>query len=274
MSTEAVADSPPQAVTDSPSDAGSSQEHVATAATQAQPKQPAETEADRNWRQLREDRDYYRGEIARLQRELESRQPRQEQAAVEDAKPKTLADFEFNESAYQQYLRESVAKDATNVVRQELEAERKRQEQQARAMAFEERQKAFAKDNPGYFEAVTNPRFTQSDALLAEIMASDEGPMLALHLANNLDLANKLNRLDAVGVAREIARLEAKLISERAKAKEAKNQLPVTPEPAPRLEGGEGTGITAKPDSPDSDRLSDAEWARRRNAQEAARRRR
>ncbi len=278
--TEAVAASQPQPVPGSAPEASSADEaQNPTAGEQSSNQQQSqrESEADRNWRQMREDRDYYRGEISRLQRELEARtKPRDEQAAPAE-KPKTLADFEFDESAFRQYETERITKQtsehATKAAREVLEQERRETAAQARRTAFEDRQKAFAKDNPGYFESVANPRFTQSDALIEEIMESEEGPAIAMYLANNLDIANKLNRLDARGVAREVARLESKVVAERAKAKEARNQLPDTPDPAPRLEGDKG-GPSVRVDTGESDALSDKEWMRRRTAQINARNRR
>lgn len=267
---EAVAASQPQPVPGSAPEASSADEaQNPTAGEQSsQTQQPQrESEADRNWRQMREDRDYYRGEITRLQRELEARtKPREEQAAAQAEKLKTLADFEFDEPAYNQYLTQHLAKQttehATRAAREALEAERREQAAAARRTAFEDRQKAFAKDNPGYFDAVANPRFTQSDALIEEILESEEGPAIAMYLANNLDIASKLNRLDERGVAREVARLESKVLAERAKAKEARNQLPAdAPAPAPKLEGAAAGAGTVSTTSPDSDRLSDEEWA-------------
>ena len=278
---EAVAVSQPQPVPGSAPEASSADEaQNPTAGEQSSNQQQSqrESEADRNWRQMREDRDYYRGEISRLQRELETRtKPREEQAAAPAEKLKTLADFEYDEPAFLQYLDQRQAKQtteqATRAAREVLEAERRELAAHARRAAFEDRQKAFAKDNPGYFESVANPRFTQSDALIEEIMESEEGPAIAMYLANNLDIASKLNRLDARGVAREVARLESKVVAERAKAKEARNQLPDTPDPAPRLEGDKG-GPSVRVDTGESDALSDKEWMRRRNAQLTARNRR
>lgn len=271
---EAVAASQPQPVPGSAPEASSADEaQNPTAGEQSSNQQQSqrESEADRNWRQMREDRDYYRGEITRLQRELEERTKPREQAAAPAEKLKTLADFEFDEPAYNQYLTQHLAKQtsehATKAAREVLEAERREQAAQVRRSAFEDRQKAFAKDNPGYFEAVANPRFTQSDALIEEIMESEEGPAIAMYLANNLDIASKLNRLDARGVAREVARLESKVVAERAKAKEARNQLPAeAPPPAPKLDGS-----TAQVEK-DPSQMSKEEFRKWRRRQIAARR--
>lgn len=242
----------------------------------ATPQTSVESDQDRNWRQTREslqrerqEREYWQGEATRL------RAAPKPVVQEEDSGPaKTLADFEFNEANYARYLSEQVTRNTTEAVRKELQQERDAQIKRERVASFETRQQAFAKDNPGYHEAVSNPAFTQSDALLDELMESTEGAAIAMYLANNLDITRKLNQMSAVQVAREVARLEVKVTSEREKAKTAKNQIPASdqPAPTPRL-SGEGDSGRVSVDSPESDTRMDAdEWARRRNKQEARRR--
>jgi hypothetical protein len=241
---------------------------------QSQPAQTGngESDQDRNWRRLQGDRDYWRDRAAQLEQQ-QTRQPAEKQQEEQGAK--TLADFEFDDAKYQSYLLEQAEKRAEKAAERKLQEQSERQAAERRKAAFEDRQKAFAKDHPDYSEIVSNPRFTQSDALLAEIMESEEGPAIAMYLASNLSEANRLNAMSAVEVARAVAKLENKLHSEREKAKAAKNQLPVgdQPAPTPKIDGAsEGSGASVKPDSPDSDKLSDAEWMRRRNAQVKAKR--
>lgn len=249
-------------------------EATATPAEPASAPKP-ESDADKNWRALREQTDYWRDRAYQLEREREAanRQPERRETVPEN--PKTLADFDYDEARYTAYSGEQAAQLAElrgrEAARQELARERAEQAQRTARAAFNERQASFAKDTPDYHEVISNPRFTQSEALLGELMASEEGPALAYHLAKNLNEANRFNSMSPVEVARAVTRLESKMIAEREKAKEARNQITSQPTPAPKLEGGEGSGATVKPDSSDSDSLSDAEWARRRNAQVRAR---
>jgi len=241
----------------------------ATTATPEPDQRPAKDDSpqERNWRELREDREYWRAEAQRLRNETQRQQAPQPQPEKVPEAPKTLADFEYDEAKFAAHLREVTRMEAAEAARAELAKERERQAEKQRQAAFAERQKAFAKDNPEYHAAVSNPRFVQSDALLAELMESEEGPAIAMYLANNLDKADMLNQLPPVAVAREVARLESKLIAERAKAKEAKNQLPAgAPPPVPKLEGSDAA-LDKDPTSADSDNLSPDEWLKRRNKQ-------
>lgn len=241
-------------------------------ATQQQP--PANDDSqDRNWRQLRGDRDYWRDRATQL--EQQHRAPRQpEQGTEQPPARKTLADFEFDDGKYSDYLREEARREAREATRAELSQAEERRAAQRRESQFAERQTAFAKDTADYHQVVSNPAFVQSEAVLAEIMESEQGPALAYYLASNIAEANRLNAMSPIDVARAVARLEAKLVGEREKAKAAKNQIPVgqQPAPTPKLDGSsEGSGASVKPDTAESDALSDAEWARRRNAQIKAR---
>ncbi|MGH6633196.1 MAG: hypothetical protein ACREB0_07545 [Sphingopyxis sp.] len=220
------------------------------------------SDQDRNWKNLRGDRDYWRDRAT----QLETAQPRQPQNATPPANEtpptkKTLADFGYDEAKYDDYLAERATEVARKTVREELTADEQRKAAEARRNTYESRATEFAKANPTYHEAVTNPRFTQSDALIGEIMESANGPALALYLANNLDETNKLNRMTPVQVAREVARLEAKLAN--AAPPVPKNQVPAgdpPPNPPAKLEGSGDPGIKKDPA-----KLTDSEWWANRN---------
>lgn len=225
-------------------------------------------ELTRDWRTEQRAHESTRSELDRARRELEQlRQPPKQQ----EVGSKTLADFEFDDQRYGAYLREEATRAAREAAQAEFASQREREMSQRRTAQFAEKQKAFAKDTQDYHSVVSNPAFTQSEALVAEIMESDEGPAIAYYLGNNLDIAARLNALPPVAVAREVARIEARLVGEREKAKAAKNQIPAGNPPPPKLEGGGDPGTTVRVDSAESDSLSDAEWARRRTAQLRAR---
>jgi hypothetical protein len=232
-------------------------------------------DADRNWKALREDRDYLRDRVTDLETRLNANasnaakpgdgtsQP--EAAANEPATRKTLADFNFDEAKYSAYLEDRIAEQSRKAVREELTAAEEKKAKETRAATFESKQAEFAKANPTYFEATRNPRFVQSPALIAEIMGSEMGPAVALELANNLELTGKLNRMDAVGVAREVARIEARIEARNGAAAAATNQMPGgaganLPDPPPKLDATGDAGIKKDPA-----KMSDDEWWRSRN---------
>lgn len=232
------------------------------------PNPPQEGESEdgqgRNWRNLRSDRDYWRDRAAQLEQAPrgEAPPPRSATPPVStdaESSKKTLADFAFDEAKYDDYLATRTREEARRAARAEIDADNERKNSEVRRSNFETKQAEFAKTNPTYFEAVRNPRFVQSDTLIAEIMESDEGPAIAQHLANNIDLTNRLNRMNAVGVAREVVRLEAKVKSERERATASRNQLPGAddppPNPPPKIEGAGDAGVKKDPA-----KMSDDEW--------------
>jgi hypothetical protein len=235
-------------------------------------------DADRNWRALREDRDYLRDRVTALETRLNANASSaakpgdgtSQAAANEPATRKTLADFKFDEAAYEAYLEDRITETSRKTVREELTAAEEKKAKETRAATFESKATEFAKANPTYFEAVRNPRFTQSPALIAEIMGSENGPAVAMHLANDLQLTDRLNRMDAVGVAREVARIEAKLEAAKGAAAAATvNQMPGgaganLPDPPPKLDATGDAGVKKDPA-----KMTDDEWWRSRNRSKA-----
>lgn len=103
------------------------------------------------------------------------------------------------------------------------------------------------------------------------LQEAEEGPELAYFLGKNHDIAKRISKLSFGAAGVELGKLSAKLASEKAEA--SKPSVSKTPPPTPKVEGvSESTG-SVRVDSPESDSLSDADWTKRRNAQELARRR-
>jgi hypothetical protein len=90
-------------------------------------------------------------------------------------------------------------------------------------------------------------------------------------------VALALNDLPPHIAAIELGRIDARLSGEKAaktaalEAAKAAKAITNAPTPAGTIEGS-GEPSSIKPDEPDSDKLSDAEWARRRNKQIARQR--
>jgi hypothetical protein len=101
-------------------------------------------------------------------------------------------------------------------------------------------------------------------------MEMDDGPQLAYYLVENPDKARLLAQLPKGAQQREIGRIQGLL-----EAKRATNQKPSVsqaPPPPSKVDGAVETQHV-KVDTPDSDKLSDSEWARRRKIQLANRKR-
>lgn len=237
-----------------------------------------ETDADRNWRQVREqigqlqateaalkkERDAERFEREKLNRQLEElrRQPQSAEPAG-----KTLEDFGHDVEKFTAYLREQIQREASEAGQSTANQERA----QRNWAQYEERAAAYAKESPGYTEAFKRLQGFFPDHVANGLVAVEEGPALVEFLGNNISEAISLRNADPFTAGMLIGQYQSRIKGEREKAAAAKKDPP--PPPAPKLGGGPGSGAGVKPDTSDSDGLSDAEWLRRRNAQVRARNR-
>lgn len=216
-------------------------------------------DAERRAEEVARDRDHWRDQVQRAQKP--------EPAPELQAAGKTLADFGYDEAKYQTYLFAEARNEAVKAAREELTREQQTTQARRRETEFATREQKFSKDLPDYFE-VTRGQVPITPEMADVIKESDIGPALAYHLGKNPDVAASIAQLNPLQAARELGRLEAKL-AEKPKASAVSN----APPPAPRLGGSGDTGGSVKADSPDSDKLSDAEWNRLRQRQLAARNR-
>lgn len=175
----------------------------------------------------------------------------------------TLEAYGWDEGKYQVALIDYARTQARNEVQSAFKAEREQQMQAERAGAFEKRQQDFIASKPDYAEKVMLNRNLPITASMAEaIRDSDVGPQVAYYLAENMDRATAIAQMSPMAQAREIGRIEARM--------EVKTSAPIAvskaPPPPPSIEGSEPT-LTVTPDSPESDKWSAEEWAKRRNKQ-------
>ena len=96
---------------------------------------------------------------------------------------------------------------------------------------------------PDFMDVISNPEFRQSDGVALAIKASDIGGDLAYFLANNIDVANALNAMHPLQAAKEIGKIEAKIL---ATPKPAPPQvISLAPEPISTVTGS-GSGATTE----------------------------
>jgi hypothetical protein len=215
-------------------------------------------------RDAERDRDHWR-DLA--QQALRQQQPPPQQAPPEE-KEKTLKDFNYDEAAFMRYANERIKANADKEAAAAAERYRAQQDAITRRAKFEERQDAFAKSVEDYHDVV-NERTPVSEPMADFLMDSEEAGPLMYYLGNNPDEARKLYYLSPAKAGRELQKLEDRLVAERKKA--AAKPVSQAPPPAPQIEGGSAAQGAVKVDTADSDNLSDAEWTKRRNAQERAR---
>jgi hypothetical protein len=207
------------------------------------------------------DRDFWRQEAERLRTQA------QPKPAPESTETKTLADFEFDERKYQDHLFQQAEQRAVKAAETKLKEQSERETAEKRRTAFTSRESEFAKANKDYFDKTRDPRLPFTRELAEIASGSEDGPAVLYYLANNHAQAEQIARLPPTEVAREIGRIEARLSYEKERAKEAEKRVSEAPPPPKKIEGSGETVSALDPSSPDSDKLSDEEWRRRRDKQ-------
>lgn len=197
-------------------------------------------EADRREREASRDRDHWR-ELATRQ------QPKPEPPKPEVPKAKTLADFNFDEAAHQEYVLSRVSETATQAAKRELQAENARAEKQRLAETYVSRVREFAKAHPDYKEVAEYAPI--GDHVAEVIMGLEDGPDVAYYLGQNPEMATEISRLPQAHAAYELGQIAARLEFERDKAAQAKALLSKAPPPAPKIEGGLDAEIEKNPAS-------------------------
>lgn len=66
---------------------------------------------------------------------------------------------------------------------------------------------------PDFMDTISNPDFRQSGPVADAIKSSEIGGDVAYFLAKNLDVANSLNAMSPIQAAREIGKIEAKILA-------------------------------------------------------------
>jgi len=114
--------------------------------------------------------------------------------------------------------------------RDKAEAERKEQEQrQSVIKSWNERLETVKADLPDYDEMIASASdITVNDAIRDAMLESEQGPRILYHLAENPELAEKLNTLSTVSALREIGKLEAKFEASET-PKDAKTEAETKP---------------------------------------------
>jgi hypothetical protein len=198
------------------------------------------------------------------------RQQLQQQQVKEPEKAKTLEDFGYDESKYQAYLFDKAEQRAVEAAKRVRIEEQTQAQKERTVRKFKEREVEFEKANPDYRDLAYSAPI--NDQVAALVMELETGPEIAHYLGKNKSIALSLNDLPPHIAAIELGRIDARLSSEKAQkaaaleAAKAAKAVSKAPDPASTLEAS-GEPSTIKPDEADADKLSDAEWTRRRNKQ-------
>lgn len=198
-------------------------------------------------------RQYY---TEKQQREMFQQQLEDSKQAEIPIEPgKTLADFEYDEGKFAQYVQGQAVAEA------KAEIERSKQQEAAAALRadFSAKEAKFAADVPDYYQvAHYSPISTE---VARAVQSAEKAPELAYYLGKHPEIATSLSNMHPLDAARELGRIEA--------TKLVKPEPPPKPKPAaaPKIKAANTSNERVKPDTARGDELSDAEWLKRRNKQ-------
>lgn len=171
--------------------------------------------------------------LAREQRKWEREQAQrlaEQQARQPVAPPPAPDDFE-NAQHYAEALAEQRAR--------ELLAQREAAAQQAALLDSYKDREEEARDRYEDFEQVAyNPNLPVTDIMAQAIQASDIGPEVIYWLGSNPKEAGRISRLPPVLQAKEIGKIEAKLVSDPPTKRTSSAPAPLAPVTATRSNSG------------------------------------
>lgn len=116
-------------------------------------------------------------------------------------------------------------------------------ERQQVVKAYEEREKAFAKEHDDYQEVLDGVTDIQaSPAMIEAIVTSEVGPALAYDLASNREEFERISKLSPGAAAREMGKIEARLTSQGSEGKKPEPKTTKAPKPLDPV-GGKGASV-------------------------------
>jgi hypothetical protein len=182
------------------------------------PVQPRIDELTRKVRENEREAAYWRAraEAAAAPPKEAPKKPTPDQFDDYGAFVEALADFKADEKV-------NTALDA----REKAAAEK--QQAQTRVTTWNDRVTEARKSIPDYDAVMAASNVPIADFVLDELRDSELGPQLAYHLDKNPDVAEKLNTMNPRQAAREIGRLEAKLMSTASASPDPKVDAPQEP---------------------------------------------
>lgn len=214
------------------------------------------------WRKEQRERAQERMASESLRREVEHLRT-QRQAPVETQATKTLADFEYDEAKYQQYLFSEAGSRAVKSAQEELKKAEETRTRETRVKSFLDRESKYAEKFDDYYEVTRDNSLPLTEAIVEAVQETENAPELLYHLGKNPDIAHQLARLSPTAAARELGRIEAKLEYEREKAAAATAAAKVSkaPEPAAKVDSA-----SARSEKREED-MDDNEWGKQRQKQ-------
>ena len=174
-------------------------------------------------------------------KELEERATPRPVEVQENVKPQP---HQFNDAfEYAEALAEWSTEQAL-INRDKQEAERRAQEERNKVLdSWNKRLNEAKADLPDFDDMVASSDVVVSDHIRDAILESDVGPQILYHLAENPDLADKLNSGSPISALRQIGRLEAQFERKEAPVAESKPSVARSKAPAPINPIKTGSGV-------------------------------
>ena len=174
-------------------------------------------------------------------KELEERATPRPVEVQENVKPQP---HQFNDAfEYAEALAEWSTEQAL-INRDKQEAERRAQEERNKVLdSWNKRLNEAKADLPDFDDMVASSDVVVSDHIRDAILESDVGPQILYHLAENPDLADKLNSGSPISALRQIGRLEAQFERKEAPVAETKPSVARSKAPAPINPIKTGSGV-------------------------------
>lgn len=139
-------------------------------------------------------------------------------------------DFETH-AAYVKALTKWTANQAVEEFKVSQRKEAVTTRQQTVQQEFKVRQEAFKAATPDFDEVVSAADVQVSDAVIAEIVESENGPQLQYYLSKNHDEAERLSKLPRLQLAREVGKIESRFSSSQQKIAVKTTAAPPPPNP-------------------------------------------
>ena len=212
-------------------------------------------ELTRKWRTTERENESMQAQLAELQKQQVS----EAQESKTCRSPKEFA----NEAEYNMYLANELDTRAAAAAEKALAQAGKKSEREQIGQSFAEREKAYAKDNPDYFDVVYDRGLKISEAMKDVIQADENGLDLAVYLGNNPDIAKDIYGMPDVMAGMKLDRILADI--GKSKAKVATPPVTKAPPPVPKIATAD---TSLEKDVAD---MSDAEFAKWRRKQIAQR---
>lgn len=116
---------------------------------------------------------------------------------------------------------------------------------------FKGRQEAFKAATPDFDEVISSADVQVSNAVITEIVESENGPALQYFLAKNPDEAERLSKLAPLALAREVGKIESRFTSSQQKTAVKTTTAPPPPNP---------TGKSSSTSTKDPGEMTPAEY--------------